>query len=168
MCFSLIRISSNGPGIQFPGPSAKDQNHYTHSRTRPAKTEEVCTRRRTRDPGPGSPPHQRRRTRDPCPGISAALEEQDPGSMPWISATSEEEDPGSMYRICNSAKTEDEGGGLGFHTRDLQPVPWSQRAQVKRQWKETERSVVVLTEWFDPIFYYIYSTIALTDLYYFI
>jgi hypothetical protein len=55
-------------------------------------------------------------------GISAALEEEDPGSMPGISATSEE-DPGSMHRICNGATTEKEGGGPGFHTRDLRPVP---------------------------------------------
>jgi hypothetical protein len=72
--------------------------------------------------------------------ISAALEEKDPGSIPEIFAASEEEDPGSMLGICNGATTEEEdlgsmpgicngatteeeGGGLGFHTRDLQPVP---------------------------------------------
>jgi hypothetical protein len=72
--------------------------------------------------------------------ISVALEEEDPGSMPEIFSTSEEEDPGSMLGICNSATTEEEdpgsmpgicngttteeeGGGLRFHTWDLQPVP---------------------------------------------
>jgi hypothetical protein len=56
---------------------------------------------------------------DPCPGSWGG----GPGIQPGISSTSEEEDPGSMPGICNGATTEEEGGGPGFHTRDLHPVP---------------------------------------------
>jgi hypothetical protein len=51
------------------------------------------------------------------PGISATSEEEDLGPMPGISAASEEWDPGSMPGI--SEATEEEGGGPGFHPRDL-------------------------------------------------
>jgi hypothetical protein len=55
--------------------------------------------------------------------------------MPGISATSEEEDPGSMPGIRNGATKEEEGGGPGSIPVIciLEPIPWLQRAQIKKE-----------------------------------